>query len=90
MVRADRAAAGPRRDRLRVQAQREEGTSPYTIRHLGSLCALDRRSGRIVWRWPVPALPGVVQAGFAAGPALDGGTLVIGGLDGSLYAFRAG
>jgi outer membrane protein assembly factor BamB len=67
-----------------------EGTSPYTIRHLGSLCALDRRSGRIVWRWPVPALPGVVQTGFAAGPALDGGTLVIGGLDGSLYAFRAG
>jgi outer membrane protein assembly factor BamB len=67
-----------------------EGASPYTIRHLGSLCALDRRSGRIVWRWPVPALPGVVQTGFAAGPALDGGTLVIGGLDGSLYGFRVG
>jgi outer membrane protein assembly factor BamB len=66
-----------------------EGTSPYNIRHLGSFSALDRQTGRIAWRWPVPDLPSVVQTGFAASPAIDGDTLVVGGMDGSLYAFRA-
>ena len=66
-----------------------EGNAPYAVRMLGSFTALDRQSGRIAWRWPLPELPGVVQTGFAAGPTLAGDTVVIGGLDGSLYAFPA-
>jgi outer membrane protein assembly factor BamB len=60
---------------------------PYEIRHVGGLNAIDRQSGRIVWRWPMPAAPGSLMTGFAAGPVIDGETLVIGGLDGTLYAF---
>jgi outer membrane protein assembly factor BamB len=63
------------------------GASPYEIRHLGGLSALDRRSGAIVWRWPMPEWPGSWLNGFTASPATDGRTLVVGGLDGTLYAF---
>jgi outer membrane protein assembly factor BamB len=63
------------------------GTSPYEIRHLGSLTALDRKSGEIKWRWPMPESPNSLMYGFAASPVIDGNTLIIGGLDGTLYAF---
>jgi hypothetical protein len=49
--------------------------------------ALDRATGRLAWRWPLPHPPGTFCSGFAAAPALADGLLVIGGLDGSLYAF---
>jgi outer membrane protein assembly factor BamB len=63
------------------------GASPYQMRHLGSLTAMDRKTGKIVWRWPMPEAPGSWTNGFAASPAIDGNTLVVGGLDGTLYAF---
>jgi outer membrane protein assembly factor BamB len=63
------------------------GVSPYQMRHLGSLTALDRKSGKIVWRWPMPEAPGSWMNGFAASPVIEGNTLVVGGLDGTLYAF---
>jgi outer membrane protein assembly factor BamB len=63
------------------------GTDPYFIRHLGSLVALDRESGRTAWRWTVPPNPAALQTGFAASPAIERDTLVIGDLDGTLYAF---
>lgn len=59
------------------------------MRHLGSLTALDRETGRIVWRWPMPEWPGSWLNGFAASPVVDGNTLVVGGLDGTLYGFPA-
>ncbi|HQR37714.1 MAG TPA: PQQ-binding-like beta-propeller repeat protein, partial [Blastocatellia bacterium] len=65
------------------------GAAPYEMRHLGSLVALDRATGRIAWRWPMPDWPGAWTTGFAAPPVVSGGTLVVGGLDGSLYAFPA-
>ena len=65
------------------------GTSPYEIRHQGSLVALDRDTGRIVWRWVMPEWPGSLLNGFAASPVVDGDAIIVGGLDGSLYAFRA-
>jgi hypothetical protein len=49
--------------------------------------ALERDGGRIAWRWPAPAIPGALQTGFAASPVIEGDTMVIGGLDGTLYAF---
>jgi outer membrane protein assembly factor BamB len=64
------------------------GGSPYFIRHAGSLTALDRATGKIVWRWPYPP-DNAHQWGFPAGPALEGSTLVIAALDGTLYGFPA-
>lgn len=63
------------------------GTIPYDIRHEGGLTALDRATGKIAWRWPMPNPPGAMHWGFAAGPVLAGDTLIVGGLDGTLYAF---
>jgi len=51
--------------------------------------ALDRDTGRIVWRWVMPEWPGSLLNGFAASPVVDGDAIIVGGLDGSLYAFRA-
>ncbi|HEY0372647.1 MAG TPA: PQQ-binding-like beta-propeller repeat protein [Thermoanaerobaculia bacterium] len=63
------------------------GGSPYPIRHVPSLTALDRATGAIVWRWTPPE-SGALQWGFPAGPAIEGKTLVIAALDGTLYGFR--
>lgn len=65
------------------------GSNPYNIRHLGSLTALERKTGKIVWRWPMTEWPGSLMYGFAAAPVIEGDTLVVGGLDGALYAFPA-
>lgn len=65
------------------------GMSPYQMRHLGSLSAIDRRTGKITWRWPMPEWPGSLLNGFIAPPVIDGRTLLVGGLDGTLYAFPA-
>ena len=60
------------------------GVSPYDIRHVASLTALERKTGKIRWRSPVPRPPRSLHWGYASGAALDGDTLVIGGLDGTL------
>ena len=60
---------------------------PYPMRHFGSLAALDRKSGRIIWRWQMPDWQGAWTSGFVAAPAAADGLVVVGGLDGSLYAF---
>lgn len=65
------------------------GTDPYPVRHVGGVVAIDRASGALAWRWPAPAAPGALQAGFAAGATVSGNTLMVGGLDGTLYAFPA-
>ena len=64
------------------------GARPYEIRHQGALTAIDRSTGKIVWRWPMPELPGSWGYGFFAPPAVDGSHIVVGGLDGSLYGFN--
>jgi outer membrane protein assembly factor BamB len=63
------------------------GSTPYSVRQLGSISALDRRSGKMLWRWPMPEWPGSLLNGFVSAPAIEGKTLVAGGLDGTLYAF---
>jgi outer membrane protein assembly factor BamB len=63
------------------------GIAPHPIRHLGSLTVLERLTGRIVWRWPGPECDGCLMDGFVAGAALSGDRVIVGGLDGSLYAF---
>jgi outer membrane protein assembly factor BamB len=63
------------------------GGSPYDIRHVPSLTVLDRITGAIVWRWPAPE-SGFVY-GFVASPAVDRKTVVVGSVEGMLYAFPA-
>lgn len=63
------------------------GYEPYQMRHVGGLSSLDRATGRTIWRWPAPRAPHQYESGFAAGPTLAGDTLVIGSMDGTLYAF---
>lgn len=63
------------------------GYEPYQVRHVGSLCALERATGTILWRWPAPKAAHQYEQGFAAGPALAEGMLVIGSMDGTLYGF---
>lgn len=63
------------------------GMAPYQMRHIGGLSALDRATGKVVWRWPMPEWPGSLTNGFVAPPVVEGSTLVVGGLDGTLYAF---
>ncbi|HVT37685.1 MAG TPA: PQQ-binding-like beta-propeller repeat protein [Gemmatimonadaceae bacterium] len=63
------------------------GASPYQMRHLGSLVALDRASGKIAWRWPMAEWPGSFLNGFVASPTIANGSVIIGGLDGTLYSF---
>lgn len=60
---------------------------PYMTRHRGGLVALDRKTGRLAWRFPLTNPPGTLHYGFAGSPARAGDALVIGGLDGALYAF---
>jgi outer membrane protein assembly factor BamB len=63
------------------------GVAPYQMRHLGSLSALDRETGQLRWRWPAPGADGVWMTGFHASPTVDGEVVVVGGLNGALYAF---
>jgi outer membrane protein assembly factor BamB len=63
------------------------GYEPYQVRHVGGLLALDRATGKILWRWPAPKSAHQYEQGFAAGPTLAGDMLVIGSMDGTLYGF---
>ncbi len=63
------------------------GSTAGDIRHLGSLCALDRGTGKIIWRWPAPECQNSLLNGFVAGPAIEGNSLIIGGVDGAVYCF---
>lgn len=85
------------RDRIFVSAAGEmpyyagvDSVPPYPMKNLGSLSALDRKSGAIIWRWQIPDCPGAWLQGFVAAPAADGDLVVVGGVDGTLYGFPAG
>ncbi len=64
------------------------GSKVGRVRHVGSLTAMDAATGRIIWAWRMPEWPGSLFAGFNASPTIAGDRLVVGGLDGSVYAFR--
>jgi len=61
----------------------------YFIDHRGGFFALDRASGKAVWRYPMPAIAGAFNSGVASSPAVDHGFVYFGGLDGNFYAFAA-
>jgi outer membrane protein assembly factor BamB len=66
------------------------GGTPYVIRHVASLTALDRGSGAVLWRYPLPEIAGAHQWGIAGSPVLAGRTLVVATIEGSLYGFPLG
>jgi outer membrane protein assembly factor BamB len=65
------------------------GVEPYFIRHVAGVAALDQRSGRVLWRWPYPKPQGAFVWGFASSPVKAGDSILLAGLDGTLYAFPA-
>ena len=60
---------------------------PYQIRHIGGISALDRATGKILWRWEAPHGPDLYESGFAAGPTLAGDLVLAGSVNCVLYAF---
>jgi outer membrane protein assembly factor BamB len=59
----------------------------YPSGHGAGVLALDRESGRVVWRYEsAPAATGAF--GFPGSPALGRGHVFVAGLDGRLYAFE--
>ncbi len=61
----------------------------FWLPQAAAFVALDRTSGRLLWGWPLPESPGTFLKGFIASPVVAGHTVLIGGLDGTLYAFPA-
>jgi outer membrane protein assembly factor BamB len=63
------------------------GTQQYFITQRGSLGALDRKSGAMVWRRAIPTASDTFLSGYAAGLAHANGRVLAAGLDGTLIAF---
>jgi outer membrane protein assembly factor BamB len=60
----------------------------------GGVVALERAGGKVRWFWPLPDAPSLFLHGAYAAPVLAGTAggkklAIVGGLDGSLYAFPA-
>ncbi|HEX4952707.1 MAG TPA: PQQ-binding-like beta-propeller repeat protein [Thermoanaerobaculia bacterium] len=66
------------------------GGSPYFIRHVAGFAALERQTGRILWRWPMPEVPGAHEWGITGSPVISGDTVVVATLEGGLMGFPVG
>jgi len=62
------------------------GGTPYELHHVASFSTLDRKTGKLIARWPI-ADTGGHQWGIAGSPALAGDSIVFATIAGSLYAF---
>jgi outer membrane protein assembly factor BamB len=62
------------------------GGTPYFIRHEAGFNTLDRRTGKLLSRWPLPDTGGH-QWGIAGSPARAGDLVLVATISGSLYAF---
>ncbi len=61
--------------------------SPSIATHEANLIALDRQTGRALWHYPCDRPEGATHRGFGASPVVASGRVLVGGLDGTLYAF---
>jgi outer membrane protein assembly factor BamB len=59
----------------------------YLASHRAGVMALDRATGRAVWRYEAPAAQSGTF-GFPGSPAVGEGLVLVSGLDGRLLAFR--
>ncbi len=71
-------------DRIFVGAA---GGEPYFIHHVASFSALDRATGRLLRRHPLPDVPGAHQWGIAGSPALAGDLVIVTTIQGGVMAF---
>jgi outer membrane protein assembly factor BamB len=62
------------------------GTDKYFITQKGSLGALDRKSGTIKWRKPIPLTSPNHVFGYANSLAYADGKIIAAGLDGTIVA----
>jgi outer membrane protein assembly factor BamB len=60
------------------------------INHHGAFFAVNRATGKVIWRFPMQAMPNDRTYGVASSPATDGRFVYFGGLDGTFYAFPVG
>ncbi|HUK62449.1 MAG TPA: PQQ-binding-like beta-propeller repeat protein, partial [Dongiaceae bacterium] len=51
---------------------------PYDMRHVSGFAELDRKTGAIRWRWPMPDWAGAFMNGFPAGAARAGDLVIAG------------
>lgn len=63
------------------------GVTDYFIEHHGGFFAVDRATGKVAWRFPMNAIPGVVDHGVVSSPAVAQDSVYFGGLDGTFYSF---
>ncbi|HEX5716820.1 MAG TPA: PQQ-binding-like beta-propeller repeat protein [Thermoanaerobaculia bacterium] len=63
------------------------GGDPYFIQHAASFSMLDRATGKLLRRYPLPEVPGAHQWGIAGSPALAGDLVVVSTIQGGLMAF---
>jgi len=63
------------------------GGEPYFIKHVASFSMLDRATGKLLRRYPLPEVPGAHQWGIAGSPALAGDLVVVSTIQGGLVAF---
>jgi len=63
------------------------GMAKYPVRHQPGVVGVDLATGRVAWAYHSQA-PSDGTYGFPASPALASGLVVIGGVDGKVYAFR--
>lgn len=63
------------------------GGDPYFIQHVASFSMLDRATGKLLRRYPLPEVPGAHQWGIAGSPALAGDLVVVSTIQGGLMAF---
>ncbi len=63
------------------------GGDPYFIEHAASFSMLDRATGKLLRRYPLPEVPGAHQWGIAGSPALAGDLVVVSTIQGGLMAF---
>lgn len=64
------------------------GVLNYIIDHHGGFFAVDRATGKEIWRYTFAPIPSSITYGVASSPALDRGLVFFGGLDGRFYAFH--
>lgn len=70
-------------DRIYVGAA---GGTPYFIKHVASFTTLDRSTGAIISRWPLPDAGGH-EWGIAGSPVHSGDTVVVATIEGALLGF---
>ncbi len=63
------------------------GGAPYFFHHVAGFAMLERATGRMLERWPIPESPDAHQWGIAGSPALAGDTVVVTTIGGSIYGF---